>query len=199
VVALADPQTMAQHPDAAGRFLDWVEAQVVDEHDRPLPEGQSGILRLRGEGVAQGYYGIAPDDHAQRGFRDGWCYPGDMARIASGRLLYIEGRIDDIVTLGGPKINVAAIETLLASHPGVREAAVFGTSGSLGKQFLVAAVVADESVGLAALARHYRDGGGKHGDILRLVRVPRLPRNAAGKVLKQELRQHIRARMRRPG
>jgi acyl-CoA synthetase (AMP-forming)/AMP-acid ligase II len=192
VVAFAGPETRARHPDAAGRIVPWIEAEVVDEGGHPLPAGERGALRMRGEGVATGYYGLSAAQAGPR-FKEGWFYPGDIARIGEERLLFIEGRVDDdSLNVGGPKINAAAVEAVLAEHPGVREAAVFSLNTPAGKTRIVAAVAVRGALDKAALIRHYRKRGGPYSEKLSIVRVKKLPRNAMGKVLKQELKRSIR-------
>jgi acyl-coenzyme A synthetase/AMP-(fatty) acid ligase len=194
VIALADPETRARHPDTAGRLVPWVEAQTVDQGGQPLPAGERGALRFRGEGVARGYHDVAPGPAApSSAFRDGWFYPGDAGRIDDERLLFIDGRIDDdVMNVGGPKINAAAVEALLAEHPGVREAAVFTVNTPAGKTRMVAAVAVRGALDPASLIDHYRKRGGRFSRLLSIVRVAKLPRNAMGKVLKRELKRVVR-------
>lgn len=192
LVAIADPATRARHPDAAGRIASWIEAEVVDELDRPVAAGERGALRLRGEGVASSYHAMSEGEARSR-FRDGWFYPGDICRIKEGRLLFIEGRTDDAnLNVGGPKIDAAAVEAVLAEHPGVREAAVFAVDTPAGKTRIVAAVAARGALDNAALIRHYRKRGGPYSELISIVRVKKLPRNAMGKVVKQDLKRSIR-------
>jgi acyl-CoA synthetase (AMP-forming)/AMP-acid ligase II len=192
LVALIDPETRARHPEAAGRVVPWIEAEVVDPAGRALPAGERGVLRMRGEGVATGYHGMSEAEAGPR-FKDGWFYPGDIARIEEKRLLFIEGRTDDAnLNVGGPKIDAAAVEAVLAEHPGVREAAVFAVDTPAGKTRIVAAVAARGALDNAALIRHYRKRGGPYSELISVVRVKKLPRNAMGKVLKQDLKRSIR-------
>ena len=74
----------------------------------------------------------------------------------------------------------------------MREAAAISVATAQGKALLVVAVATRGTFDRARLARHYRNQGGKFGELLRIVQVPRLPRNAAGKVLKDELRRRLR-------
>jgi acyl-coenzyme A synthetase/AMP-(fatty) acid ligase len=193
VVAMADAATSGRYPATAGRLVPWVEAQIVDERDQPLAAGEVGTLRFRGEGVARGYYGepAAPSDGA-KGFRHGWFYPGDIGYITPDRLLFIEERSDDVLNLGGPRVNAGEVERILALHPDVREVAVFTTAAPGGATRLVAAVVARGALNAPALRRHYTARGGRFGDWLRIARLKELPRNSMGKVVKAELRRRLR-------
>ena len=142
LLALADPRTLEAYPGTAGKVLPWIEAQAVDEADRPLPAGESGVLRFRGKGVASGYHGVPEDPTGMhKAFRNGWCYVGDVGRVTAEGLLYVEGRVDDVINVGGPKINSSVVEGVLLSHPDVKEVAAFGVRSPEGRDWLVAAVV----------------------------------------------------------
>ena len=78
-VSLLSPEDHARHPDSVGRPIFSVEAEVVDENDTRLPPGETGRLRYRGPGVAEGYYRDA--EASREAFRDGWFYPGDLAAM----------------------------------------------------------------------------------------------------------------------
>ena len=88
--------------EVAGRPLPGVELEVVDAEDRPQPPGCGGAIRLRAPGMAEGYLDN-PQQTAQR-FRDGWFYPGDIARWEPDGVLRLLGRADDVVNLGGFKL-----------------------------------------------------------------------------------------------
>jgi acyl-coenzyme A synthetase/AMP-(fatty) acid ligase len=196
--AQADPQLRREHPGSVGTLAPWIEAQAVDEHDRPLAAGESGTLRFRGLGVATGYYrpGGPTHDHGKGWFRDGWCYPGDVGRVTAERRLYIDGRADEVISLGGPKVNIRRIEQVLAAHPQVAEIAAFGVSaGDAGE--VIAAVVPRGSFDEQALLLHCRSLGSALEGKLRIVEVRELPRNAMGKVAKLELASAVERLLKR--
>jgi acyl-CoA synthetase (AMP-forming)/AMP-acid ligase II len=194
--ALADAETVRLHPGTAGRVLPWIEAQAVDDTDRPLPAGEPGVLRFRGAGVAAGYHGAAEEPMAMsKAFRNGWCYVGDIGRVTADRLLYVDERVDDVINVGGPKINASAIEKLLLTHPDVADVAAVGMTEHGGRQWLAAAVVARGEFDARRLLQHYLAHGGQYASLIRFIPVRRLPRNAMGKVVKHELVQWITRRM----
>jgi len=189
VGALGDRATRARYPGSAGRLVPWLEAQAVDDEDRPLPPGESGRLRFRGESVVTSYHGPEAGSRSADGvFRDGWCYTGDVGRVTAERILHLEGRADDEINLGGPKLQAREVEAILAGHPDVLEAAAFALGAETGQARLMAAVVPRGRFDAAALRRHYAERGGALPELLTPVRVQELPRNAMGKVLKQELK-----------
>jgi amino acid adenylation domain-containing protein/non-ribosomal peptide synthase protein (TIGR01720 family) len=114
-----------------GRPLAGVRAQVVDPDLRPVPAGGIGELLLGGVGVARGYLGrpgltaerFVPDplsgEPGARLYRT-----GDLVQLLPGGTLEFAGRLDDQVKVRGFRIEPGEIEAVLATHPGLREAAV---------------------------------------------------------------------------
>jgi len=108
---------------------------VVDEVGRPVPRGAPGELHVGGPGVARGYLGrpgetaarFVPDPFPDEapGSRGGRLFAtGDLARRRPDGSLVFLGRRDRQVKLRGLRIELEEIETVLASHPAVRQAAV---------------------------------------------------------------------------
>jgi acyl-coenzyme A synthetase/AMP-(fatty) acid ligase len=184
MVAVGNPELLHRRPDSVGRVVPWARAQIVDEQDRPLPAGEAGILRFRSIGAADGYY-RNPAASAKT-FRDGWVYPGDIARLLPDGALVIESRIDDVINVGGIKVEPAGIEDALNRHPDVIEAAVFGAKDRDEREILFAAVVLRGAVDEQALIRHCEEQVGRPVP-RRIITVRELPRNEMGKVVKHEL------------
>ena len=188
LLALATPQLLADAPACSGRVAPWVEAQAVDEAGRELPAGDSGALRFRAECFPDRF--VDDPQASARAFREGWFYPGDFGRVTRDGLLYVEGRVDDFVNLGGLKVNPEEVERVLERHAGVVEAAAFGVRRDDGER-LYSAVVCRGAFDERSLLEHCRGVLGKFAPT-RVFRLERLPRNAAGKVLRRELAARVR-------
>ena len=106
----------------AGRPLGGVEARVVDEEGNVLPSDghATGEIEVRGPWVTGGYY----RDPAPDKFRDGWLRTGDVGRIDRRGYITISDRSKDVVKSGGEWISTLELESVLVTHPAVREAAV---------------------------------------------------------------------------
>ena len=117
---------VAGQPIAIGRPVPGMRAWALDEHLRPVPDGQPGELCMGGAGLAVGYLGL-PELNATK-FPEhptlGRIYrTGDLVHRGPDGLFYYHGRIDSQVKLRGYRIELEAIESCVARHPGVREAA----------------------------------------------------------------------------
>jgi long-chain acyl-CoA synthetase len=177
------------HPTSTGRPTPILEISIRDPDGRPVPPGESGEIWLKSPTLIRGYWG-KPDETAET-FVEGWLRTGDLGRLDGDNFLYIEDRLKDMILRAGENVYCAEVEAALYEHPGVREAAVFGVPHPrLGEE--VAAVVVPK-VGLAL------DAGDVQAHVaarLAAFKVPTrvaivadsLPRNAAGKILKTELR-----------
>ncbi len=170
-------------PGAVGRVLPDVTVEAVDDEDRPLPPGATGILRLRGPGSVRGYW--RDDEASAQAFRGGWFYPGDLGSVAADRMLTIAGRAQDVINVGGNKIHPRVIEEALLAVPGVADAVAFGVPGANGIPEVWAALVVPGELAKKRLEETCRQLG--YAAPKRIVRVAALPRNPTGKVLRGEL------------
>jgi long-chain acyl-CoA synthetase len=130
-VAAANGRTMAEHPMTAGAPLPVVDLRI----DNPNDEGDGEIV-VRTPGQMIGYWGSSETDLIDA---EGWVHTGDQGRIVDG-LLYVTGRIKDLIIRGGENIAPAHVEAVLLRHPAVLNVAVLGLpDADLGER--VAAVV----------------------------------------------------------
>lgn len=176
-----------RRPGWVGLPVHGVQTRLLDEDGGPAPlDGETiGRLQVRGPTLFDGYLN-RPDATAEAFDADGWYRTGDVAVIDGGGMHRIVGRESvDLIKSGGFRVGAGEIETVLLGHPGVAEAAVVGLPDDDLGQRIVAFVVGDaepdELIDYVAqqLSMHKRP---------REVRVvDALPRNAMGKVLKQDL------------
>ncbi|WP_203072802.1 class I adenylate-forming enzyme family protein [Falsiroseomonas ponticola] len=182
-VSILTPSDCERHPDSVGRPGFRVEVEIVDEHHIPQPAGTIGRLRYRSPASARGYWRAEDGD----AFRDGWFYPGDLARLDEEGFLYLHGRAKDMIIRGGVNIYPQDIERVLREHPGIRDAAVTGApSREMGEE-VAAFIVADDDVRDEDLRARCRAALAPYKVPTIIHRLAELPRNAGGKVVKAEL------------
>jgi acyl-CoA synthetase (AMP-forming)/AMP-acid ligase II len=110
------------HLETLGRAV-ASEIEIVDTQGMPVAEGLAGEVRIRNGHMVTGYDGL-PEETARR-FRDGWFYPGDIARWEPDGVLRLLGRADDVVNLGGFKLNLGDLDAAMVASPLVAFACCF--------------------------------------------------------------------------
>lgn len=179
-------------PDSVGPPLPICDAKVVDELQRDLPVGETGELWMRGPNIVKGYWG-KPEATAET-FTDGWVHTGDIARIDDDGFIYIVDRAKDMVIRGGENVYCAEVEAVLFEHPAVTDAAVIGIPHPVLGEEVGAAVVLRRgaTTDQADVQRHVRERlAGFKVPVRVWVRQDPMPRNAAGKILKRDLRAEL--------
>jgi long-chain acyl-CoA synthetase len=178
------------HPGSVGRAAPTVELRVVDEQGRDTASGARGEIWIKGPTVMAHGYWRRPDANATA-FTDGWFHTGDIGYLDPDGFLYLVDRAKDMIIRAGENVYCVEIENVLFDHPDVVDAAVVGVAHkTLGEE--VKAVVQlrpgseATSEDLRAFCReHLADF--KVPEYVELRDEP-LPRNPAGKVLKNMLR-----------
>ncbi|MGK7868013.1 class I adenylate-forming enzyme family protein [Falsiroseomonas sp. E2-1-a20] len=188
-VSLLTPADLATHGETVGRPVFAVEVEVVDAQDRPLPAGETGLLRYRGPACATAYH-RDPEASAEA-FREGWFYPGDLASLDAEGYVTLRGRQKDMIIRAGINIHPGDIEATLNAHPAVVEcAALAWPSPEFGEE-IAAFVKLAEPCDAEVLLGFARSRLPRPKWPRAVFIVDDLPRNSAGKVLKRELARRL--------
>jgi long-chain acyl-CoA synthetase len=172
-----------------GRPIPVLELEVVDAEGKPVPDGTLGELRFRGATVTPGYWN-RPDATAET-VRDGWLYTGDLGTRDPEGFYYVLDRAKDMVIRGGENVYCVEIENCLADHPEIDEAAIVGVPDpELGERVkAIVRRVPGSSLPAEAVRAHVAAhlASFKVPELVEFRDEP-LPRNPAGKLLKNVLR-----------
>ena len=172
-----------------GKALMHLDARVVDDDMEDVPTDQVGELVIRGPNLMQGYWNRP--EATEEAFSGGWFHTGDLARMDPDRDIYIVERKKDMFISGGENVYPAEVENAIYELPQVSETAVIGIKdekwGEVGK----AIVVLKEGAKLTGedIIEHLKGRLAKYKIPKNVVFKDILPRNAAGKVLKNVLRE----------
>jgi acyl-coenzyme A synthetase/AMP-(fatty) acid ligase len=177
-------QRPGEAPEAGFAIVPGVEAEVVDDADRPVPPGVAGQLRVRAAWSPTGHAG----QDASPQFRGGWFYPGDLAELSPERRLRLAGRADELINRGGIKVAPRAIEDVLATHPDVVDAAAVGVADAIAGEAPVAFVVLRRQEALQELPAWCQARLASVIVPARFLSVSAIPRSPEGKVLRAQLR-----------
>ena len=182
-------------PGSVGQPLPGVEIRITDpETGAVLPQGDIGMIEVRGPNVFKGYWRMPEKTKAE--FReDGFFISGDLGYIDPRGYVYISGRGKDLIISGGFNVYPAEVEGAIEALPGVAECAVIGVPHADFGEGVVAVVTAkpgaalDEKQMIAALGTELA----KYKLPKRIYIADSLPHNAMGKVQKNQLREKHKA------
>ena len=156
-----------------------------------LPQGDVGVIEIRGPDVFQGYWNMPEKTAAE--FRDGWFVSGDLGLVDSRGYISIVGRAKDLIISGGYNIYPAEVEAALDELKEIAESAVIGVphpdmgEGVVGVVVPAAAGYSDGEAVKSALA----DKLARFKQPRRIMFVDELPKNGMGKVQKNVLRDQF--------
>lgn len=187
IISNLRPADQLRKTRSVGRAYPTVNLRILDESGEPVADGEVGELHVRSPLLFDGYW-RRPEETAAT-LHEGWCATGDLVRLDEEGFLYIVDRKGDKIVSGGIDISPREIEEALLRHPAVLEVAVYGVPDERWGEAVRAAVVlrseitADEllSAAGAELARYKLPKG--------VDFVDALPRSAAGKTPRRELRE----------
>jgi acyl-CoA synthetase (AMP-forming)/AMP-acid ligase II len=189
LATLNNGQELIDHPLSVGRPAPTVELEIRDPSDHTLPDGEEGEVCLRGPMVMPGYW-RRDEETAQTVGPGGWLHTGDIGRMEGGRL-YLASRKRDLILRGGENVYPVEIEKCLEDHPDVEECAVFGVDDPELGQAVKAVVVArrGHTIDLDSVRAYASEQLAYYKVPVQWeVRPDALPRNAAGKIVKDVLR-----------
>jgi acyl-CoA synthetase (AMP-forming)/AMP-acid ligase II len=197
VGCISGQQDYIDRPGSVGRpTAPLVEIRIINEQGEAVEQGEVGEICIHSPATAGGYWNC-PEESAEV-FNDGWVRTGDAGYRDAEGFLYIVDRLKDIIIRGGENISCLEVEEALYSHVDIVEAAVFS--------------LPDERLGEIVGATVMVAGGGElqGADIqdflssrLAAFKIPQhlylqnepLPRIAAGKISKKQLRSELIERL----
>lgn len=172
-----------------GKPVFHLDVRVVDDLMNDLPPGEVGELVMRGPNIMLGYWNRP--EATEEAFAGGWFHSGDLARMDPDGDLWIVERKKDMFISGGENVYPAEVENIIYDLPQIAEAAVVGVKdtrwGEVGRAVVVlkpgTQITPEELLGFLRVRL------AKFKVPKQVVFVEKLPRNAAGKVLKNKLRE----------
>ena len=183
-------------PGTVGRPVPDVEMKIVDEQGRDVADSTIVEICVRGPNDIKGYWKM-PAETKEAFFGD-WFRTGDLGTRDADGYFSILDRRKDMIIVNGMNIYPRMIEEVLARCEGVREAAVVGEPHKMHGEIPVAYVALKEGVPtskrvgitIAQLRACCLENLGRHEVPRKFIFLPELPKNAAGKIMKRELRKH---------
>jgi long-chain acyl-CoA synthetase len=189
IVTNLRPADQLRKEICVGHPFPMTEIRLLTEAGEPVAPGEVGELYSRSPYLFNGYWGRSLDEVGS--YRDGFFSAGDLVRMDDEGFIYIVDRKTDMIISGGINIYPREVEEALAAHPAVIEAAVIGEPDAYWGEAVVAFVVSKQPVDAEDLIAHCTDRLARYKAPKKIVFVDELPRNAAAKVNKRELRGRV--------
>jgi fatty-acyl-CoA synthase len=188
LIAAATPADLRAAPDTAGRPVEGTEIRILDDSDQPVPGGEVGRIFARNNTQFDGY-----TSGDTKPFHEGFMATGDVGRLDEDGRLYVVGRDDEMIVSGGENVYPLEVESTLAEHDAVLEAAVIGVDDLRYGQRLEAFVVLAPGASTTsdALKQHVRETLAGYKVPRSVTVLDELPRSTTGKILKRELAANL--------
>lgn len=193
-VTLLRPDEQLDKLGSVGR--EWAGSgaiRLLDPDGKEVPDGQVGELFSRTAYVFDGYW-KNPEKTAEA-FRGDWCSVGDMARRDEQGYIHLVDRKSNMIISGGENVYPSEVESVLGSHPKVKDVAVVGVPHDKWGEAVHAVVVLHQ--GAQATEAELMDwcrgriAGYKRPQSVRFVADTEMPRTATGKILHRTLRDRM--------
>ena len=171
------------------QIIPEVTVEIVDDNDQQMPVNKIGRIRYRRNGIATSYYKnpVATTEF----FKDGYFYPGDQGFLDEAGLLHLAGRINELINLGGVKVNPEKVDEITQAQLGVLDCAAFALPMPSGIEELAIAVVANQDFDLARFTESLAAKSPVKPTLI--ITVARIPRNENGKILRVGLAREFAA------
>jgi malonyl-CoA/methylmalonyl-CoA synthetase len=188
-MGISNPYAEERRAGCIGKPLSGVKVRLVDEQNEVVKRGQAGEIQIKGKNVFLEYWG-KPEATQKTFTDDGWFKTGDIAVVERGYYRILGRDSIDIIKSGGYKISALEIEEVLRTHPSVMDCSVIGLPNEEWGEIVGAALVLREKdINLTDLNTWIREKMPAYKTPRHYKIVAELPRNAMGKVTKNDLKQ----------
>ena len=186
-MALSNPLKGERRPGFVGTPLPGVRVRLVDERESVVSPGTPGEVEVSGPAVFLEYWRRPVD--TRNAFHNDWFRTGDIAVVEGGAYRILGRQNTDIIKTGGYKVSALEIEDVLGTHPAIAACAVVGVDDPAWGERVSAVVELrlGSTLTLEELQRWAHTRLAPYKIPKALEEVSALPRNALGKVMKQEV------------
>jgi long-chain acyl-CoA synthetase len=175
------PAEVMARSESVGKPLHNVAVRVVDETGHELAPGREGEIVVTSKVVAPGYVMGEPDK--QSGFIDGEYWTGDLGVVDDDGYVYVRGRKDQIINVGGLKVSPNEVIEVLTDCPPVSEAAVIGVKDAFGEEAVYAMVTLNDKATEKEILAFCKTRLADYKIPRKIVIREELPRGNTGKVV----------------
>lgn len=183
-----NPVTNTEFTGTIGLPLPSIDIAILDDDGKPVAQGESGEIGIRGPNVMTGYYN-QPEENAKAFTADGFMRTGDIGIMDARGYTKIVDRKKDMIIVSGFNVFPNELENVISLCPGVVECAVIGIPDEKQGEAIKAFVVkSDPSLSEEDVARFCQDKLTGYKRPKHIEFRDSLPKTNVGKILRRELR-----------
>lgn len=179
-----------EHENKAGsigkRAAFGTEIRIVNENGEDVQTGEIGEIVLYGEGNMVGYY--RDEEATKQAFLGEWLESGDLARFDEDGYIWVVDRKKDVIISGGVNIYPKEVEDRILQFGGIQEVTVIGVPHPEWGETVKAVFAANTPIDVEQLKAYLSEHLASYKVPRLYEQVEALPRNASGKILKQQLK-----------
>ena len=189
-MAISNPYHGERKAGYVGKPLPGVNIKLVNEQYEEVPVGEPGEIIVSGKNVFKEYWN-KPEATSESFTKDGWFKTGDIAIIENGYYRIMGRNSVDIIKSGGYKISALEIEEVLREHELIVDCAVVGINDEEWGELIVAAIVCSDMDAFdeKAISDWLVQKMASYKKPRKYLLLSDLPRNAMGKVVKNEVKK----------
>jgi malonyl-CoA/methylmalonyl-CoA synthetase len=190
-MGISNPYLGERKAGYIGKPLSGVQVRLVDEQNQLVKARQAGEIQIKGQNVFLEYWN-KPEATQKTFTEDGWFKTGDIAVVEKGYYRILGRDSIDIIKSGGYKISALEIEEVLRTHLNIEDCSVIGIPDEEWGELVAAVlIVNDKDLDLKALNDWIRQKMPAYKTPRKYKIISELPRNAMGKVTKNDLKKLI--------
>jgi acyl-coenzyme A synthetase/AMP-(fatty) acid ligase len=184
-------------PGCLGKVIPGYQARVVNEMGQDVPPHEKGVLMIKGDSAASGYWNR--HEESKKTFQGEWLYTGDTVFEGDDGIYWYVGRADEMFKIAGHWVSPTEIEEVTNSHPWVAESAVVACNDANGLVTMVLYISCPENINVSssrldASLREYLTSRLPAHKFPRTIRqLPKLPRSSTGKLQRFKLKELLTA------
>lgn len=187
-MAISNPYEGERKAGYIGKPLPGVLVRLVDENLKEVEPGHAGEIQVKGPSVFKEYW-RKPEATLKAFTADGWFMTGDIAVVENGYFKILGRDSVDIIKSGGYKISALEIEEVLRKHPEIKDCGVIGLPDEEWGELVAAALISSKELDTKALNSWIRERMPAYKTPRKYLILEELPRNAMGKVVKNDLKK----------
>ncbi|WP_102274158.1 o-succinylbenzoate--CoA ligase [Cytobacillus massiliigabonensis] len=188
-IVTLSPEYSLSKLGSAGKPLFPSQLKIIDPNGEEESVKTAGEIIVKGPNVTIGY--LNREEESSKKMVDGWFSTGDIGYIDEEGFLYVLDRRSDLIISGGENVYPAEIEGVLTSHPDIIDAGVIGLKDEEWGEVPIAFISAKTELNKDAIAAFCIQKLAKYKVPKQFFIIEQIPRNAAKKILRRELRQYL--------